>query len=157
MKVYLFYLKEDPRELYAFTLDKEYKNRFMSERNMNLFYMKKEHMEKNICMVFMNKNKSKQIVRDVLNDGKTDYEILCTVEESTKLSESCEYIEFTCGAIKELIHNYSLKKKYLKSILALTDVIKNQNTNPTLQINTFKLFYELFKNTFYEKKDNETT
>ena len=89
MKVYLFYLKEDPRELYAFTLDKEYKNRFMSERNMNLFYMKKEHMEKNICMVFMNKNKSKQIVRDVLNDGKTDYEILCTVEESTKLSESC--------------------------------------------------------------------
>lgn len=155
MKIYLFYLKENPKELYAFTLDKEYKDRFMDERNMNLFYMKKEHIEKNICMVFTNKNKSKQIIKDVLNDGKKDYVVMCTLEESVKLSESCEYIENTCRAIKELIHNYSLKKKYLKSILALTDVIKNQNTNPTLKINSFKLFYELFKNTFYEKKDNE--
>jgi hypothetical protein len=155
MKIYLFYLKEDPRELYAFTLDKEYRDRFMNERNMDLFYMKKERIEKNICMVFMSKNKSKQIIKDVLNDGEKDYVIMCTMEESVKLSESCEYIENTCIAVRDLIHNYSLKKKYLKSIIALTDVIKNQNSNPTLQINSFKLFYELFKHTFYEKKENE--
>ena len=37
-KVYLFYLKENG-ELYAFTINKKYKNDFLSQRNKKSFYI----------------------------------------------------------------------------------------------------------------------
>ena len=120
---------------------------------MDLFLLEKVELDKHVGMVFMNKNKDKMIHKDILNDGEQDYEIYATVFESTSLSESCEYINSTCQSIRDIIHQYSVKKKYLKSILFLTDVIKIENKVPTLKINTFKLFYEIFKETFFETED----
>lgn len=155
MKFYLFFLKKKPKELYAFTMDKSIKENFEFQRNMDLFLVEKVELDKYLGMVFMNKNKDKMIHKDILNDGEQDYEIYATVFESTSLSESCEYINSTCQSIRDIIHQYSVKKKYLKSILFLTDVIKIENKVPTLKINTFKLFYEIFKETFFETENIE--
>lgn len=156
MKVYMYFLKSNPNELYAYTTDKEYKEYFESQRNMDVFYKKKETLEKNVGYVFLSKNRSKQIVKDYLNDGERDYEIYATVDESNALSESCDYIDSVARHIRHRIQLMHLKPKYLKSILALTDVIKIDNKVPTLKINTFKLFYELFKHTFFQTKNENT-
>jgi hypothetical protein len=149
-KVYVFYLRGD-NSPYAFTLDKGYRDIFLAQRNRNLFFVKKMEMDKYELMVFMNKFKHKQLIQDNLYDGKTDIEIICTVEESDKLSESCEYISNSVDTLKTNLYKMPFKKKYFDIIhTILKNMTSVKNGKPTLEINTVSVFYKICKNTFIE-------
>ena len=150
MKVIIFSLKAD-KGIYAFTIDKEYAEIFRSQRNIDLFNETEISLNKYEYMVFNNKNSHFQLVKDYLDDGDTDIEIVATINETTRLSEYCEQIRQTSEFIERNIDGFMLKKKYLKAIMNVTqNITKRKDNHPTLNINTFKLFYYLFRNTFSE-------
>ena len=79
VKVYLYFLKNEPSNVYAYTTDKGMSKRFEDERDMNLFVKKKVRMDKYECMAFQSKNNFAKLQQDVLNDGKDDFPILMTI------------------------------------------------------------------------------
>ena len=150
MKVIIFSLKVE-KTIYAFTINKEYAEIFRSQRNMNLFNESVISLDKFEFMLFNNKNAKYQLVKDYLEDGNNDIEIIATINETSQLSESCEYIRQTTEFIEREIDCFPLKKKYLKPIMKITqNITKRKDNHPTLNVNTFKLFYFLFRNTFSE-------
>lgn len=153
-KVTIFKLKGS-KEIYAFSINKEYIKIFKEQRNMKLFDIINIELDKYELMVFFNKNKSCQLSKDYLNDGETDIEIVSTVHESDSLSESCDFIYNMALNIEEELDEYPLKKKYLNLIKELTETITlcSEKELTSLNINTFKLFYHLFRNTFSEYAD----
>lgn len=145
MKVYLYRICYD-NSIYAFTMNKDYADMFEEQRSMDVFHKEKIHLDDYEWMIFSNTYKSFMIIKDILYDGDNNYEIACTSEESDKLSSSCEHIEDICTMIK---NSYMEYLEDLKSIINLTQIItKQKNSLPQLNINTFKLFYHLFKFTF---------
>lgn len=154
--IYIYILKEDVKSgVYGYTVLKEYAKLFESQRNMKLFIRKREKIDKYQLMMFMNNKKVKQICKDYLFDGKQDIEIMATIEESEKLSESCYYINNEIEAIVKELKQYPLKDKYLKVINELTKSLTKKDSDRFLNIDTFRLFYHLFKNTFYEDINDE--
>ena len=157
-KVYIYILKTEAsnKEIYGYTVDKETAKLFETQRNMNLFYKITKQLDKYELMAFMNKNKNAQIIKDYLYDGKGNIEVATTIHESNCLDESCEQIHSTMLFIKDEIENFPFKKKYLNLIKELTDsLIKDDDNIYSLNINTFKMFYYLFKKTFYEESNEE--
>ena len=155
--VYLFY-KRNEKEPYAYTIDKKKKKKFQYQRNMKCFYLKKVHMEKYEFMIFSNKNSSLQIIKDYLYDGDFDYEIYCSINESSRLSESCDYIYSTAQNLDDYFHNLKIpiKSKYLNPILKITnELISGDKRRNVMNINTLHLFYHLFKDTFGEVVEND--
>lgn len=153
MKITLFYLLET-KSLYAYSENNDFIKKFKSQRNMKLFKVVTKDIDKYQRMVFLNKNSGKQMITDYLSDEENTFEIISTVEESDKLSESTEYISDTMTFTRRCMMMWDLKEKYLNIITKITDVISEQTSdddNPTLKINTLDLFYYLFKNTFIEK------
>ena len=155
-KVTIFSLKTE-KGVYAYSTVKEYIKMFKMQRNMQLFNVKTIEMSKYEFMSFSNNNKSEMLCKDYLYDGKTDIEVVATVYETSSLSEACTYIYNTACSIEDSIPYYGLKDKYLNAILALTEVItqrtKSNNGALTLNVNTFKLFYHLFRKTFSEDSE----
>lgn len=150
MKVYVFSLKAE-KGIYAFTINNEYADLFRSQRNMNVFDEKVISMDKHEYKAFSYQMQSHQLCKDYLDDGEHDIEIISTIQETTSLSESCEYITQTIEMLEKNVQIYPFKKKYLKIIIKLTQCITKRNDDhPTLNVNTFALFYHLFRNTFSE-------
>lgn len=151
IKVYIYILKKEEthKEIYGYTVDKDISKQFESQRNMKLFYRIVKRMDKYNLMIFMNNNKSKQICIDNLYDGKNDYQIAATIDESSALSESCDSILSTIIFINDAMCDYKLKKKYLKAIDEITNFLNN-NKYDYANIDTLKLFYYLFKETLYD-------
>ena len=56
MKVYMVYIKGD-KSPYAYTIDKEYINLFLEQRNKDMIYIKLIDMNKYEFMIFSNKNR----------------------------------------------------------------------------------------------------
>lgn len=151
MKIYLYRICYD-NSIYAFTMNKDYAKMFEHQRSMDIFHREKIHLDKYEWMVFCDMHKSHMITKDVLYDGVHDYEIACTLEESNKLSSSCEYIQDICSIKRNPYVSY-LEPKNLNSIMNLTQIISEQrNALQHLNVNTFKLFYHLFKFTFQNKE-----
>ena len=155
MTVTVFSLKNE-KGVYAFSINKDYIDLFKIQRNMNLFYIREIKMSKYEFMAFSNNNKNHLMVVDYLYDSKskTNIEVITTVHESDSLSESCEQIYSVASCIEKSAYNYPLKDKYLNIILKLTSSITevDDSTN-ILNIDTFKLFYHLFRNTFSDDYD----
>lgn len=150
MKVFVFCLKSD-NSVYAFTATEEFADMFRSQRNMALFKENTLTLDKYEFMIFANKMSKQKLCKDYLDDGEHDIEIMATVHETAQLSESCEYIQRTIECIQKDFSRSSIKKKYLKPIMKITQSItKRIDDHPTLNINTFSLFYYLFRNTFSE-------
>ena len=159
--VYMYILKADPKELYAFTTLKEFSKRFENERNMDLFIRKKKFLDDVEIMPFQYQEQSKMLQKDVLFDGEDDFDILLTSYESATLDECCTYIHSIMDMISTRSHHYPLKSKYLKIIDEITSKItmsqdSSKPTLPVLNINTFKLFYYLFSKTLHEPEEIET-
>ena len=157
MKVFVFSLKAE-KCMYAFTINEEYAEIFKKQRNMNLFNVNTITMNKYEFMIFSSRMSKFQLCKDYLDDGEQDIEIIATIKETSDLSEACEYIRKTYELISRNIELYNFNKKYLKPIIKITQsIIKSVDNHPTLNINTFKLFYNLFRNTFseYESPDSE--
>ena len=155
MNVTVFSLKNE-KGLYAFSINKKYIDLFKLQRNMDLFYIHNVKMDKYEFMAFSNNNNSKMLISDVLYDSETNsnIDIITTVEESDSLTESCTYIHNAAIEIEKSCYSYPLKSKYLNIITNLTSIITQPDVRTkTLNIDTFKLFYHLFRNTFSEDAD----
>lgn len=159
-KIYVAYAKENNSySLYAYSTDKEYFNNFIGGRNKDYFKIKSHNISELDLKLFMLKNHSFQIIKDNLYDGKDDITVYCTVEESNKLSESCDYIirtvDFMSSHKHEVYDAECLPHEDLDLIINLTDKISKCigiGTN-SANINTLKLFYQLFKKTFDPSKE----
>ena len=66
-----------------------------------------------------------------------------------------DYINNEIEAIVKELKQYPLKDKYLKVINDLTKSLTKKDSDRFLNIDTFRLFYHLFKNTFYEDINDE--
>lgn len=154
--IYLFYLKKE-KVLYAHTQSKELADRFKHERNMNLFIMKKEKMESPVAKSFGYKYRNIQLICIPLSEDGSNFDIVGTGKEDELLSESCDEIRKNMEYIRSyFLQQVALNDKYYELITKLTNVVTNQFVNVngvevvqySLSINTFTLFYYLFKNTF---------
>lgn len=150
MKVYVFSLKNE-KDIYAFTATKEYADIFRSQRNMKLFNERILSLDKYEFMIFSNKMSNYQLCKDYLEDDENDIEIIASVKETSELSEACENIRQISYLIENDFKIFPFKKKFLKPIIKITqNITKRKDNHPTLNVNTFSLFYYLFRNTFSE-------
>lgn len=154
MTLYLIYFKEEDKDtsyLYAYTTEKSIKDKFLSERNKSLFKVKKLKGDDDDPRIkaIMYEYRNCKIIPDVLYDGKTNFEIFMTQKESTYLSESCDEIRGDLLEISKILLGILFKTKILNAIQnIIEDVTHSKEKDNTIPINTFKVFYYLFKNTF---------
>ena len=157
MNVTIFSLKNE-KGVYATSINKSYTELFKLQRNMDLFNVKEVKMNKYEFMAFNYKNSKNILIMDYLYDSKSDMsiEMATTVNESDILTLACNNIHSIASSIENHIHEYSLKEKYLNIITSLTSIITEPNESNVLNIDTFALFYQLFRNTFSEYADKLT-
>lgn len=149
MKVYIF---TKDNEIYAYSNIKELAELFQIQRNMNVFKVEKVYMDKYDFMAFSYKKRDQKIIKDYLSDSINTVEFASTVRESSYLDDSCDQIVRTIDSIHNSLVHIPFKKEYLNSIIVITKSITmyDKNCVPTLNIDTLKLFYYLFKDTFID-------
>lgn len=161
MKVYVYFLKTDPKDLYAYTTSKEYAKKFEEERDMKLFIKGKIKMTEEERKKFEYSNQKKRMIRDAVSDNGVDIEIISTVSESAQLSESMDYFSMTFenldDYLAELVTYDLLKDKYADSLdkLILSVIDDDEDGSPQLRCNSFRLFMYLFGNTYYKKESSD--
>lgn len=154
--VHMFYLKAT-NDLYAFTLNKKYAKRFLQERNASLFRYRKEEMEEIMEKLFLNEYKACMLFEAPFTEGDDVFNLLITPDENAKLDESiCNIIDDLDALKRHFQKNVHIKEKWKKTILRLTDTYKYQDSEDgtseaVSMVNTFSVFYYLFKNTFSER------
>lgn len=149
MKFHLFYLKKSPNDIYAWTLDSGSAKKFLEFRNPDCFIYETEKMDEVLSMMFMNKHSSKKLSEFIISDTKGDYLFLCTPNENELLNEEVESIDFILASIKvHFQENVHLKEEYREIIDMLTDFYIADEQQHTIVIDTVKLFYHLFNDTF---------
>lgn len=154
MKVYLFYLLSDNNRLYAYTTDKEYADRFLTERNPDLFKRKKKEFDDPMGKLFLNSHKKLQLFDGPLTEDGKSLSILMTYEENDKLTDSFETLIDELDAIRVYFtEDIALKEEWCELINRMTIIAKAEEREDQVdviaEINTLSLFYHLFKNTFH--------
>lgn len=156
-KVYQFYLKSN-KDFYAFTIDKNLKNKFLYQRNKDLFHVEKVHMNEYEFMVYQSKNNQYMLTEIPLNyDEKNYYMLVATYAEENILQYRSDQIDEEIGKIyRRLVMQTNLKKKYIDSIEYLSKVSYiNEMHDNISTANLFALFMKEFKFTFKENKIDE--
>ena len=155
MKIYLLYLLPK-QKLYAVTNNKKYLDRFLEERNSKLFKVKIKKVDEGDVSILKN---NKQLNLDIipLENDNGDCNIIGTYYEDHILSNVCDKMSETCENFKfHFTQNVGFKDEYKHLLINLTTVSKNINNHPIIQIDTVKLFYYLFKDTFiYQDNDDD--
>ena len=168
-KVYIFFLKHDDgssiyniNELYAFTINKEYKNKFLYQRNKKCFFVKKVKMDETQYGAFSANYHDKMLWDYPINTSLNEYEsiISTSCEDDILTSRSYEIDRKMDELFKELVLQSNLKKKYTESIqyLCTTYILVKDKDNKKESISTFNLlflFMEIFQNTFIEHVVND--
>lgn len=150
MKVYLLYLLSKNR-LYAISDNKKIIKQFLSERNHKLFNLVMKSGDKEDMLKILNEYKLLKLGDIPLEDSNGDYNIIGTLEEDNLLSHVCERMAESCQQLKlHFTQNVPFKNEYKSLLDDLTSVTKNLNNHPIIQINSIKLFYYLFKETFID-------
>lgn len=159
-KVYLFYLISTG-ELYAFTINKNYKDKFLSQRNPKCFKLKRMKMSTIQYKVFSNKYNLKMMEEIPLNSSLEDYlMIVSTREEEYKMMEEGNRIDIIMETASKVLTNIeNIKPKYKKSIEYISNTTylksKNDGTKDLLsRINLLFLFSKLFRNTFVVNEED---
>lgn len=156
IKVYLFILKSE-KKLYAYTNNKDYAKRFLSERNKELFLLKIKKVDDDEFIEFSHTNHEKLLGEVPLFDGTPkDIFIVATSEEESNLFISCGEIYKSVELIKKDLDEFPFKKKWKKLVIEackLSLSVENDNEICCEEyINTFALFYYLFKDTFVDSE-----
>lgn len=153
MKVYLFYHKN---LLYGFTYNKEYMERFLLERNSRLFKCITKKMDKQEYFEFSKDKELLKLCEIPLEDTNGDCNIIGTVSEENEIMLVCEKFGETCEYLKvHFTKNVPFNNEYKEILDLLTTISKDSNHHPIIQIDSVKLFYHLFKDTFIEITDDE--
>lgn len=148
MKVYLIYLLPK-NKLYAITDNREYMERFLSERNSKLFNVVTQKCDKDEGLKLLTNNSRNVLNVIPLEDMEGDYEIIGTIEEDDIINCVCEKIGDTCNHLKlHFTQNVPFNDEYKAVLAALTTISKDIDYHPIIQIDSVKLFYHLFKDTF---------
>ncbi len=155
MKIYFIYLL--PKNiLYAITDNNKYMKRFMSERNSKRFKVIKKKADINDIETIMSENKKIILSKIPLESSSGDYTIIGTNNESYIIDCICENIVDNCFRFKlHFTENFSFNNEYIEVLDALTNISKNINDHPIIQIDSMKLFYYLFKETFINIDEDE--
>lgn len=158
--VYLIYLKSK-NCLYAFTLEKKDLNSFLKERNKKVFHVEKRKMDQTALSLFMNKYYTLHLIDIPLFDGYEYITILGTAKEDNAVSDAADYLYNQFIYCENISKHFPFRKKYLKLIEDLTNVVtkiqvsNSEMIDPYLEIDTFRIFYHLFRDTFEEIADEE--
>ena len=156
VKVYCYFLRSSPNSLYAFTINKKYKELFEQQRNMTVFISGIKEFDDISYQPFNYMNRYKELTEDIVQDKETTISVICTIEESSKYSgvinEILSFIESLTRDVQ--MSKYPLQEEYLNIIEDLTSKIMGEGE--IININTLKVFYNLFKETFVNTEtDNE--
>lgn len=142
MKVYAYYYQ---KELYAITVTKMRKKRFVKERGLNNLTEKVIHMDKIEYSAFAQTNHTKLLVEIPLVHNGKNVSLIGTYEEEYKLSAEFDNMnEISEDCIRAIYTiNFTNDTKKL-----LIDMVTCRDMGYESTINTFDLFIDLFKNTF---------
>lgn len=149
-KVYLYYINN---KLYAWTIRKEDRDYFESQRNMKVFKRKKKVMEPIVFRGFMVKYKDQMILDIPLESNGNTYLIRGTYAEDTKMSLQIDDIlrelDYLDLYFQKVFSKDVLPDKYQKAIqMLLSYQTTAKNKEKEFKVNSLSLFYDLFKYTF---------
>ena len=149
MKIYLLYLLPK-NKLYAVSDNKKYVKRFLSERNSKLFNVITRKGDDEELVKIIDDNKRIKLNIIPLEDYNGDHNIIGTVDEDNILTAVCENMSDICDYFKlHFTSDIPFKRKYIELIDNLSTISKNVNYHPIIQIDSVKLFYYLFKESFF--------
>ena len=149
IKFYLIYYKKHQNNLYAWTLEKEKVNRFLTERCKDCFYIKKKKMDGTLSSVFMSQHPNLKLVDVPLFDGKEYITIIGTNAEDNAMQDAADNIIYDIYGIKSFIHGLPFKDKYFSVIDKLCEISKKDDDGDEyMQLNLFDLFINIHKETF---------
>lgn len=142
--MYRFYLKKT-KELYAYTITKEYKKKFLMGRNPNCFIVHKSKIQDIDFMIFDNDHQDKKLIPIIINSNPKDYmEIIGTQGEEIRMFNEIEEIYTIEEYMRHSLEHSPLNKKYLKALYDIVFFSKEQKP----MINSLALFAAIFKDTF---------
>lgn len=160
----LYYLKDDPPSIYAWTLDEMYLEEFLTQRDNKLFYHKKVHFNPNFgsgfeASEFMDKHQLYKLTPDTLWDGTQYIDTILTQDEAQELGYTIDAIR-VCVMDAHAVFNVpddfieSTNEKYIQLLMEVLDEIYNYDeiNVKDIRINTFKLFLDLNKKTFINRE-----
>ena len=157
MKLYVIYLRSK-KSIYAYTDNKEYMERFLLERNSNLFKCVTKKIDKSDYIEFAKDKELLKLRTIPLEDSNGDCDIIGTASEENEIMTVCEKFGDTCEYLKlHFTKNVPFNNEYKELLNLLTTISKDINYHPIIQIDSVKLFYHLFKYTFIELTDDEIT
>lgn len=153
MKLYLIYLRSKNR-LYAITDIRDYLERFCSERNPRCFSVCINKFSKEDGLAFMTKYSSLKLQEIPLESEDGDCSIIGTIHEEYMFNVVCENMAESCDQLKlYFTKNVPFNNEYKELLDSLTTITKDENFHPIIQMNTVKLFYYIFRDTFVEDND----
>ena len=156
MKIYLLYLISNGM-LYAVTDNKTYLNEFLRQRNPKCFKRISKKMDNSECLKILTDNRLLVLDSIPLESSDGDCNIIGTTQEDNMLSSVCEKMAESCEYFKlHFTKNVPFNIEYKELIDNLTTISKNINNHPIIQIDSVKLFYYLFKETFVEHHQIES-
>lgn len=157
MKVYVYYIEND---MYAFTINKQYKSDFEYQRNTKCFSICTLRMSENMYKAFMYKHRNHMLIEIPLSDETEDYfNVIGTQYEETMLDVGISDLDNEFSDIVKYLSNIPLKDKYMSAIHSVSVVseLKKIHSTNTLspieyehrsKVNILRLFYKLFSSTF---------
>ena len=142
--VYYYYLKGD-NDLFAFTADKNLKDEFELERNMNLYHKRKKKMTEEHFKQFSYLYNEKMLFCNNLFDGEEDLCFATTYHENFVLEKTCQELEDDIVSIKRKLSEFPLNAKTSKTLDELLIYYGDGIKESIYRFDTFKLFFKLFK------------
>lgn len=148
----MFYLKKS-RQLYAYTINKEYAKRFMAERNPKCIIHTTEHLNSKEVKAFYSANTQKQLICVPYDTIGSTVELVCTYTEDYRVTEEVEQIQREVEIIERILRTWPLKKKYDKAIRRLIEIDDGEGN---LVLDCLDIFIRVNKDTFYENSTIDT-
>lgn len=159
VKVWIFYLKNKPNQVYAYTSNKEYKNQFLKTRNPKCFKVEKITMDEFEFSMFANANRKQMLMSSRIgigSDEKQYADVIMTYHEEDELEHHFNTLSYDMENLyRELVLHSSLKKKYKDIIEYLVDTSYPSTTGQEIsRYNSLFGLYKLFRNTFELEENN---
>lgn len=161
MKLYLIYKVKEPSLPYAYTVQKQTVEGFLSQRNPSCFTVKaKKFLTETERTLYIQQNmqfiKQRYLIQIPYENEKGDIvDLWVTYEEDDKIVDAIERIQKDVEKIEKVLRKYPLCDKYENSIRRM---IIDSDGQGNLLIDTLQLFIDIFKDTFFlehTKEDDE--
>ena len=142
-KIWKFYLKDKPDEVYAYTIVKEIKDAFMSQRNMDKLRIEKDVVDEFEFGMFTNKHRGAMLSMVPIGIGIFGQvmNVALTYDEEDELNELGHKLDDEMEQIFRTLVEYPIKDKYRESIdyLLTTAVNKRMSNGDSMLVSTFNM------------------